>query len=103
MAIKRSDTFQVDTCGLNGDTFHVHGNFGKNTGWKVTVCVVSIESISRPATPNATAAEKTTSPAADNNSVDPFAEVRGQEGNPDEMALDDTDDNGNGDEKKKRR
>jgi hypothetical protein len=55
-AIKRSDTFQVDACGLNGDTFHVHGNFGKNTGWKVTVCVVGIESISRPATPNATAA-----------------------------------------------
>ncbi len=58
MAIKRSDTFQVDARGLNGDTFHVHGNIGKNAGWKVTVCVVGIDSISRPGTPNATAAEK---------------------------------------------
>jgi hypothetical protein len=28
MAIKWSDTFQVNARGLNGDTFHVHGNFG---------------------------------------------------------------------------
>ncbi len=75
MAINRCDTFQVDARGLNGDTIHVHGNFGKNAGWKVTVCVVGIESISRPATPNATAAEKRTSPAADSNSVDPFKEI----------------------------
>ncbi len=57
-AIKRNDTFQVNARGLNGDTFHVHENFGKIAGWKATVCVVSIESISCPATPNATAAEK---------------------------------------------
>ncbi len=50
MAIKRSDRFQVDTCGLNGDTFHVHRNFGKNIVCKVTVCVVGIESINHPAT-----------------------------------------------------
>ncbi len=80
---------------MNGDTFHVHGNFGKNTGWKVTVCVVSIESISRPVTPNTTAAEKRTSPAADNNSIDPFEEIGGQEGSVDDMAVDDTDHNGN--------
>ncbi len=58
MAIKRSDTFQVNTRGLNRDTFDVHGNFGKSTSWKVTVCVVGIESISCPATPNATAAQR---------------------------------------------
>jgi hypothetical protein len=28
MAIKRSDTFQVNARGLNRDTFHVHGKFG---------------------------------------------------------------------------
>jgi hypothetical protein len=56
MAIKRSDTFQVNARGLNGGSFHVHGNFGIKTSWKVTVCVVGIDSISRPATPNDTAA-----------------------------------------------
>jgi hypothetical protein len=104
MAVKSSDTFQVDACGMNGDTFHLHGNFdfGKNAGWKVTMCVLGIASISCPATPYATAAEKRTSPAADNNSVDPFAEIGGQEGNPDDTAVDDTDDDGNGNKKKKR-
>ncbi len=103
-AIKRSDTFQVDARGLNGDTFHIQGNLGKNTGWKVTVCVVGIESISCPATPNATAAEKRTSPAADNNRVDSFLEIRGQESNLNNTARarDDTDDNGIGNKKKER-
>jgi hypothetical protein len=33
MVIKRSDTFQVNAHGLNGGTFHVHGNFwGKMVG-----------------------------------------------------------------------
>jgi hypothetical protein len=102
MAIKRSDTFQVNTHGLNGDAFHVYGNFGKSAGWKVTACVVGIKSISRPATPNATAAEKRTSPAGNNNSVDPLAlvEIGGQEGNLDDIDGDDTDDDGNGNEMK---
>ncbi len=64
------------------------------------MCVVGIESISRPATPNATAAEKRTSPAGNNNSVDPLVEIGGQEGNPDNTDGDDTDDNGDGNEKK---
>ncbi len=81
MAIKRSDTFQVDARGLNRDTFHVHGNFGKSASCKVSVCVVGIESISCPATPNATAAKKITSPSGDNNNVDPLVEIGGQEGN----------------------
>ena len=42
-------------------------------------CVVGIESISRPATPNATASEKRTSPAGNNNSVDQLVEIGGQE------------------------
>ncbi len=103
MAIKRSDTFQVDTHGLNRGNFHVHGNFGEKTGWKVTVCVVGIESICCPATPNDTASEKRTSTAGNNNSVDPLVEIGGiggQEGNPDDTNRDDTDDNGDGDEKK---
>jgi hypothetical protein len=29
MAIKRSDTFQLYARGLNGGTYHVHGNFGE--------------------------------------------------------------------------
>jgi hypothetical protein len=64
------------------------------------VCVVGIESISCPATPNATVAEKRTSPAGDNNSVDPLVEIRGQEGDPEDNNGDDTNDNGNGNEKK---
>jgi hypothetical protein len=99
MAIKRSDTFQVDVHELNGDFFHVHGNFG-NTGWKVAVCVVGIESIGWSAAPNTTVAEKRTSPAGDDNSVDPLAEIGGQEGNPDDTNGDDTDDDGDGNEKK---
>jgi hypothetical protein len=102
MAIKRSDTFQVDACGLNRDTFYVHRNFGKNASWKVTVCVVSTESISHPATLNATGAEKRTSPAGDNNSIDPLVEIGGQEGNPENADGDDADDNGDGNEKKKK-
>jgi hypothetical protein len=63
---------------------------------------VSIESISRPVTPNTTAAEKRTSPAADNNSIDPFEEIGGQEGSVDDMAVDDTDHNGNQQWRKRR-
>jgi hypothetical protein len=79
------------------------GTLGEKTGWKVTVCVVGIESISRPATPNDTAAEKRTSTAGDNNTVDPLVEIGvigGQEGNPDDTGSDDTDDDGKGNEKK---
>ncbi len=103
MAIKRSDTFQVDAHGLNKGTFHVHGNFRKKTGWKVTVCVVGIESISCPATPHDTAAEKQTSTAGNNNSVDPLVEIGGigeQEGNADDTNGNDTDDDSNGNKKK---
>jgi hypothetical protein len=65
------------------------------------VCVLGIGSISSPATPTATAlAEKTTSPAADANSVDPFAEIGGEEGNPDDPVMDGTAEDGN--EKTKR-
>ncbi len=78
MDIKRDDTFQVNTHGLNGDTFHVHGNFGKRAGWKVRVCVVGIENISRPATPKATAAKKRTSPAGNNNSVTHWWRLEGR-------------------------
>ncbi len=85
---------------MKGDTFHVHGNFGKNAGWKVTECVVGIGSISRPATPNATVAEKRTTPAGNNNSIDSLADIGGQEGNPDGTDGDDTDDDGDGNEKK---
>jgi hypothetical protein len=102
MAIKRSDTFQVNACGLNGGSFHVHSNFGIITGWKVTVCVVGIESISCPATPNDTAAEKRTSIAGDNNTDDLFGEIGvigGQEGNPDDTNDDVTDEDGNGNDK----
>jgi hypothetical protein len=102
MAIKRSDTFQVNVHGLNGGSFHVHGNFGIKTGWKVTVCVVGIESISRPATPNDTAAEKRTSIADDNITDDLLGEIGvigGQEGNLDDTNGDVTDEDGNGDEK----
>jgi hypothetical protein len=86
MAIKRSDTFQVDARGLNGGSFHVHGNFGIKTGWKVTVCVVGIKSVSCPATPNDTAAEKRTSKAGSHETDDPLVEIGvigGQEVNPD--------------------
>ncbi len=100
IAIERRDTFQVNARLLNRDTFHVHGSFGKSAGWKVAVCVVGIESISCPAIPNATAAEKRTSSAGDNNTVDPLVEIRGQEGNPDNINGDDTDADSNGKEKK---
>jgi hypothetical protein len=102
IAIKRSDTFQVDARGLNRGSFHVHGNFGIKTGWKVTVCVVGINSISCPATPNATAAEKRTSIAGDNNSDNLLGEIGvtgGQDGNPDNTDGDVTDEDGNGNEK----
>jgi hypothetical protein len=85
---------------LNGYTFHVDGNFGKNAGWKFTVHVVGIESISCLATPNATVAEKRTSSAGNNSSVYPLAVIGGQESNPDNTNGDDTDDNGNGNKKK---
>ncbi len=67
------------------------------------MCVVGIESISRPATPNDTAAENRTSTAGNNNSVDPLVEIGGiggQEGNPDNTDEDDTDDDGDGNKKK---
>jgi hypothetical protein len=102
MAIKRSDTFQVDARGLNGGSFHVHGNFGIKTGWKVTVCVVGMDSISCPATPNDTAAEKRTSIAGNNNSDDLLGEIGvigGKDGNPDNTDGDVTDEDGNGNEK----
>ncbi len=88
---------------MNKDSFHGHGSFGENAGWKVTVCVVGIGSISRPATPTATAAEKKTTPAADDNIVDPFAEIGGDKGNPNNPAMDDTADNGNKKRKRSKR
>ncbi len=102
VAIKRSDTFQVGARGLNGGSFHVHGNFGIKTGWKVTVCVVGIDSISRPTTPNDTAAEKRTSIAGNNNFDNLLGEIQvigGQDGNPDNTNGDVTDEDGNGDMK----
>ncbi len=66
------------------------------------MCVVGIESISCPVTPNGTATEKRTSPAADKNSIDPFFEIGGQEGNLDNKTGDYTDDDGNGNKKKER-
>ncbi len=71
----------------------------KSAGWKVAVCVVGIEIISCLATPNATAAEKRTSPAGNNNSVDLLVEFGGQEGNPDDTNGDDTENDGDGNEK----
>jgi hypothetical protein len=100
VAIKRSDAFQVDVSGLNGDIFHIHGTFGMNAGWKVTVCAVGIESNGHPAAPNITVAENRTSPAGDNNSVDPLAEIGGQDSNPDDTNGDETNDDGDGNMKK---
>jgi hypothetical protein len=91
-----------DTRRLNGDTFHVHGNFGKNAGWKVAACVVGIESISHPTIPNATAAEKKTSPAGNNNSIDLLVEIGWQEGNLYNTDRDHAGDDGDGNKKNER-
>jgi hypothetical protein len=66
------------------------------------VCVVGVNSISPPATPNDTVAEKRTSIAGDNNSDDPLGEIGvigGQDGNPDDTDGDVTDEDGSGNEK----
>jgi hypothetical protein len=63
---------------------------------------VGIDSISHPATPNDTAAEKRTSIAGNNNSDNLLGEIGvlgGQDGNPDNTDGDVTDEDGNGDRK----
>ena len=51
IAFKRSDSFHVDVCGLNGDTFCVHANKKRNVGWSVSVCQVRIDGLSCPPLP----------------------------------------------------
>ena len=60
------------------------------------MCVVAIGSISCPATPAATAAEKNSSSAADDKSIvnNLFAKIGGEEGNPNKSNMDDTADDG---------
>ncbi len=79
------------------------GTFGEKWLEGYSVCCGHREHISRPVTPNDTAVEKRTSKTDNNNTVDPMVEIGGiggQEGNPDNTKSDDTNDDGNGNEKK---
>ena len=100
IAFKRSNSFQVDVCGLVGDTFHVHANQKRNVGWSVSVCQKHIDGLNHPTTPTAHSCPTTPvatptaeEPTVEDNTEDehnfknPFEEIVGEEGNPDDMQL----------------
>jgi hypothetical protein len=90
MAIKKSETFQVNVHGLNGETFHVHGSYAQNWGWKVTTCKVSTGCTSGPTTPTAIDNNIPPPPVVEVNNMlmDPFEDIgRMEEGNPNNAKL----------------